>query len=249
MKSSRPAERHSLARARSVAALLLATVSALTGAARADAPGEIVDSFREGNADASASEPALFKPLALGDHLVEGEQLRTQAGARLELRFGSGTIVRVGESSALRLSEAPPAGGRFRAKLVFGNFWAHVRKLLVGETFAVETENAVAGVRGTIFRVESGREEDRVRVYEGRVQVESRHAAQTNELDSNHELRIGKDGSRGASTPFTPESEEKSPFMQWVRERQKADERERGNAKEREHKAHERERAGTGHKE
>jgi ferric-dicitrate binding protein FerR (iron transport regulator) len=249
MKSSHLAGRHSSARARSVAALLLATIALLSGAARAEGPGEIVVSFLEGNAEASAGDPALFKPLALGDRLVEGEQLRTQAGARLELRFGSGTIVRVGENSSLVLSEAPPMGGRFRAKLVFGNFWAHVRKLLVGETFAVETENAVAGVRGTIFRVESGSDVEFVRVYEGRVHVESRHAVQAGELESNHELRIGKDGLRGPSSPFTPESEEKSPFMQWVRERQKADERERGKSKEREHKTHERERARTGHQE
>ncbi len=242
---------------RLVSSLLSACVFALWGTARADAPGEIVVSFLEGSAEAGAGAPAVFKPLAVGDQLIEGEQIKTQAGARLELRFASGTIVRVGENSSLVLTEAPPVGGRFRAKLLFGNFWAHVRKLLVGETFAVETENAVAGVRGTIFRVESSSDAELVRVYEGRVHVESRHAAHASDLEGNHELRIGKDGAHGVSTPFTPESEKKSPFIQWVHERQKdgaGEERDRGNSKEREHKDRERkerehDHAGTVHKE
>src|SRR2546426_8489730 len=51
----------------------------------------------------------------------------------------------------------PPRSTLFPYTTLFrslGNLWARVYKLLAGETFGVETENGVAGVRGTEFRVE-----------------------------------------------------------------------------------------------
>ena len=54
-----------------------------------------------------------------------------------------------------------------------GKLWAKVTSAIHGEQkFQVETENAVAGVRGTTFRVDANQDKSvRVRVYDGQVAV------------------------------------------------------------------------------
>src|SRR5439155_1605974 len=82
----------------------------------------------------------------------------TQEKARLEIRFSDNSVLRLGSRAKLQLAEAHFAAGaarrRLSARLFFGTLWAKVTSVLQGEQkFEVETENAVAGVRGTTFRV------------------------------------------------------------------------------------------------
>jgi hypothetical protein len=73
----------------------------------------------------------------------------------------------------LAKANAEKEGEKAQTKLTAGKMWASVTKAVGGESrFAVRTENAVAGVRGTTFRVNA--EEDGstlVKVYEGAVAV------------------------------------------------------------------------------
>ena len=102
--------------------------------------------------------------------------------------------------------------------LLLGNLWAKVHKLLAGETFAVETENGVAGVRGTEFRIEVARDQaDLVRVYEGLVQVDARERGWSHSLQAGTELRFRREAE--PPRPFDAESEKGHRFMEWVRSR------------------------------
>jgi len=93
-----------------------------------------------------------------------------------------------------------------------------VHKLLAGETFAVETENSVAGVRGTEFRIEVARDQaDLVRVYEGLVQVDARERGWSHSLQAGTELRFRREAE--PPRPFDAESEKGHRFMEWVRSR------------------------------
>jgi len=160
-------------------------------------------------------------PIVTGAVLQPGDTVETQAGGRAEIALPGGSLLRIGENTRLTLSPIP-ARSEFSARLFFGNLWARVHKLASGETFRVETENAVAGVRGTEFRVEAGQEQpDLVRVYEGTVQVEARDGRWSHALEAGTGLRFRRE----AETPqaFDTRSESGHSFMEWVRSRKTAD--------------------------
>ncbi|HYZ89235.1 MAG TPA: FecR domain-containing protein, partial [Myxococcales bacterium] len=108
--------------------------------------------------------------LRSGTLLREGDVLQTGADSRVEMALSDGSTLRLGENAKFEVRVSPPSGKVFSARLWLGAVWAQVHKLLQDEAFQVETENAVAGVRGTEFTVESrSGGEDAVRVYSGTV--------------------------------------------------------------------------------
>jgi hypothetical protein len=152
-----------------------------------------------------------------GDALHAGDTVQTGAESRLEIALPAGSVLRLGENSRLFLRESEPEKA-FSARLLLGDVWARVHKLIGGETFHIETENAVAGVRGTEFRVEvAPQHEDLIRVYEGTVQVDGDQWSQR--VEAAHELRFHKDRDPGAAGGFDPSSEKGHKFMDWVRSR------------------------------
>lgn len=116
-------------------------------------------------------------PLEIGTPVAQGDTIATEADTRLELKFSDGSALRVGPSAKLQLTEAHFGGGpakrKMTARLFFGNLWAKVTSVIQGDQkFQVETENAVAGVRGTTFRVDAHTDKSvLVRVYAGAVAV------------------------------------------------------------------------------
>src|SRR5437764_13522622 len=156
-------------------------------------------------------------PIVTGAVLQPGDTVETQAGGRAEIALPGGSLLRIGENTRLTLSPIP-ARSEFSARLLFGNLWARVHKLASGETFRVETENGVAGVRGTEFRVEVAQEQpDLVRVYEGTVQVEARDGRWSHALEAGTGLRFR--GAAEAPHAFDARSESGHGFMEWVRSR------------------------------
>jgi FecR protein len=214
---------------------IAAVVVSSQGGARAQgeenaqpAAGVMTVSSLEGNATAAQAGQSA-QPLAAGAVLHEGDVVETAPGGRVEISFANGTLLRIGESSRVELREAPVSGGAFRARLLLGNLWAKVHKLIAGEHFEVETENAVAGVRGTEFRVEAagGKSEDLVRVYEGAVEVKAHEGRAlgggwSHKVEPNRELRFSRDKAPAGPAAFDAASEAKHPFMSWVRARSEA---------------------------
>jgi hypothetical protein len=216
-----PATRHSSAAAAAIVALAAAAAFAQDKAQeQAMDRGAMTATLVEGPATATPRAGA-GQPLAEGAVLHEGDVVETGAGGRVEISLATGTVLRIGESSRVELREAAPGGGAFRARLALGNLWAKVHKLLAGERFEVETENAVAGVRGTEFRVEAGGtgKEDLVRVYEGAVVCQGHGGAWSERLEPNRELRLARGKAEGKPAAFDPASDAKHPFMSWVRAR------------------------------
>ncbi len=134
--------------------------------------------FLKGVAQRGTQDKGPFKPLKRNEDVREGETLKTAADSRLEIKLADGSLVRLAPNSTFRLGTAKAADGKpdaekGQSKLTAGKMWASVTKAVGGESkFSVRTENAVAGVRGTTFRVNA--EEDGatvVKVYEGAVAV------------------------------------------------------------------------------
>jgi hypothetical protein len=145
-----------------------------SGAPRAPA-GTVT--FLAGEATRSAGGKA--EALALGKPVYQGDLLETQKRTRLEVKLADQSVLRLGPSSKAEVAEA--AFGKtveernVSAKLVVGKVWANVAKAVGGEQkFEVKTENAVAGVRGTTFRVDAATDRSVVvKVYGGTVAVAS----------------------------------------------------------------------------
>jgi len=161
--------------------------------------------------------------LESGAEVHAGDTIETGEGGRVEIALTSGTLLRLGESSRVTLKEEVPQKA-FNARLLLGNVWARVHKLVSGETFQIETENAVAGVRGTEFRVEvAPQKEDLVRVYEGVVQVDG--SGWSHRVEAAHELRFRRERPDGPRA-FDASSEKGHRFMDWVRSRREEHNRE-----------------------
>jgi hypothetical protein len=170
------------ARARALAALagaLLLGAFAVHAAAPAGEPpaaapaGKVT--FLAGQATRARGD--VQEPLALGSPVYQGDVVETARRTRLELTLSDASVLRLGPVSRVDLDAAAfgasPDDRKVSAKLRVGNVWANVTKALGGEArFEVKTENAVAGVRGTTFRVDASKDKSVVvRVYSGTVAV------------------------------------------------------------------------------
>jgi len=109
-----------------------------------------------------------------GASAFKGELIDSQAyvitgRGRLEFRSQDGSLYRIGGNSRLDLANLPCRSAEDRkvtAKLIVGDIWAKVAKLLGGdEKFKVATENAWVGVRGTTLEVTVNGAQTQARVH------------------------------------------------------------------------------------
>jgi hypothetical protein len=119
--------------------------------------------------------------LKVGTEIELKDTLRV-SGGNLKFELNDGSQIALGDKSELFIDDAQFEGAdckSFLGTLKAGSLWTHVKKLLGGSKYEVKTERAVAGVRGTIFRIDAdtlikaakGRHATVVRVTEGLVRV------------------------------------------------------------------------------
>jgi hypothetical protein len=138
--------------------------------------GEALVSLLTGSAD--VLENGLWAPLRLNEALNEGDQVRTGTGARIELVMPDGSRVRFAGNSEfklLRMEEGDPATPRdVKLHVALGRAWSNIARLagVKGGGFEQSCERAVAGVRGTVYRMNVEQDTSAlVRVYDGEVEV------------------------------------------------------------------------------
>lgn len=125
-------------------------------------------------------EPTELRPRLVGDALYTGELLRTDAGARAKLALADGSVVRVLEDSLVRLGALELTAGlqrKVQLELLRGTVETDAAPGGEGSVFEVRTRSAVAGVRGTRFRVSA--QEDgtgRLETLEGKVALGAERA-------------------------------------------------------------------------
>lgn len=139
--------------------------------------GEARVSVLIGNARMISADARSTRPLSTGDRLHGGDEVTTGPGSRLELILPDSSRVRFNENTRFRIQEVHYGGENssrnVRINVTLGKAWANVVRAAGSKgRFELQCENAVAGVRGTIYRMDV--ENDRsalVKVYEGQVQV------------------------------------------------------------------------------
>lgn len=209
---------------------LLLALALLAAADAGGPPAAGTVTFLSGEATRTAAGRA--EALSAGSRVFEGDLLETQARTRLEVQLADASAVRLGPSSKVTLAVAAfgaaPEDRRFSASLALGRIWASVVHAVGGDSrFEVQTENAVAGVRGTAFEVEAaGDGSSAVRVYEGRVAVREPERGGAppagrweRVLEPMTELRLARRGAPGQATRFAPAAPGGEEWQSWNRVR------------------------------
>ncbi len=117
-----------------------------------------------------------FTPVKKGTVLKPGALIKTTGKkARVEIRLADNSVIRLGSNSKMTLQKSMFGAGKKQvsAKLWGGKAYAVVNKLTGDDSqFKIKTRTAVAGVRGTAFRINANRDKSTVvRVYTGAVAV------------------------------------------------------------------------------
>ena len=139
--------------------------------------GEAQIIFVKGNADAVCPEHKGVRALKTGDNIQPGCEVTTGTDSRLELMLPDKSIVRLAEKTTIKLISADISEDGRRSvgiSVGVGKIWMNVRKSLQGggDKFDVSCQNAVAGVRGTVYRMDVENDQSAlVKVYEGEVNV------------------------------------------------------------------------------
>jgi len=117
------------------------------------------------------------QPLVVKAPVHRGDSIVSAAG-KAQIGLLDGTIISVGENSRVRVADydASGAGTRARLGLVSGVLRLLVNKISPSGHFEVETETAVAAVRGTDWVIEATPEKTAVAIVTGVVAVSGRAA-------------------------------------------------------------------------
>ncbi|MEN6373177.1 MAG: FecR family protein [Smithella sp.] len=138
--------------------------------------GETRITLLEGVAQAVCSGQKDAGKLKINDLLKPGCEILIGDKSRMELMLPDRSVIRVAENTRFKILRADVGGSGKRDVKIFvtiGKIWLNVRKALGGKgAFEVSCENAVAGVRGTIYRMNVENDKSAfVKVYDGEVCV------------------------------------------------------------------------------
>jgi ferric-dicitrate binding protein FerR (iron transport regulator) len=116
-------------------------------------------------------------PLKKNDKIMKGQEVKVGEKSRIELKYPDGTVMRFAELSTIRIDDitydSKTQSKKVKVDLGGGKLWANVKKLVTSDSkVEVKTVNAVAGVRGTVYRVNVDEDNSAlVKVYDGSVAV------------------------------------------------------------------------------
>ena len=158
---------------------ILAALLVLSPAAALASVGKVV--ALEGKGTRTPDGGGAAVALKVGTEIELKDTLKVSGGG-LKFELNDGSQIALADKSELVVDDAQFEGQdckSFLGTLKAGSLWTHVKKLLGGSKYEVKTERAVAGVRGTIFRIDAdtlikaaqGRHATVVRVAEGVVRV------------------------------------------------------------------------------
>ncbi len=156
------------------------TVQAENKAVEIEIKGDMAEvTLVEGKAEVIKKGMIKAQPLALGDYAAHGDRIGTKKGSRIELKLPDNSLIRFDELTTFEIVcvefDKKAKQRNINVSMVLGKTWANVSKIFgLRGRFAVSTKTAVAGVRGTIYRVNvAGDNSVLVKVYWGEVGVSS----------------------------------------------------------------------------
>lgn len=149
--------------------ILLVTISTPSWSA----DGKAYVTYLEGTAFKS-HDGKDWKPLSKGDALGAGDNVKTGAKSKLEIALPDGSKIRLSENTAFKVESLlfTEEERGFGIKVIFGKIWSKAARFKKVSKFEIKTANAVAGVKGTTYRLDVNQDTSSlVKVYEGEVYV------------------------------------------------------------------------------
>jgi len=144
------------------------------------ADGDTVITMLEGEAFLVKDDLTRMRFLARGDYLKQNDRVQTGRKSRIELKLPDESYIRFDEMTIFILKSAAfdqsQKQRNIDVTMVLGKLWAKVARFLNRkDRFAVSAHTAVAGVRGTIYRMNVNPDNSAmVKVYDGEVEVSGR---------------------------------------------------------------------------
>jgi hypothetical protein len=154
-------------------AWLAAIAMCWAGAALAADP--VIGSVLAVRGDVFLDSGAGRQPVAVNLRLHRSDTIFSDAG-KAKIALNDGTVVSIGENSRLVLAdyERVPGNVKARFNLVSGALRVLAAKVSPGGKFEIETETAIAAVRGTDWVIEATPERTSVALVRGKVAVSAR---------------------------------------------------------------------------
>jgi hypothetical protein len=137
-----------------------------------------VVTYLKGKADYLPSGKTDWQKLTKGARLPLGTKVKTLKKARVEFKLPDGSYIRFAENTTFTIADLKydtkkKKGLFFKVRVLLGRSWANAQKLLGRRSkFEVASKTSVAGVRGTIYRMDVKKDQTTtVKVYSGNVYV------------------------------------------------------------------------------
>lgn len=132
--------------------------------------------------EVTQKNPQGARPVRVNQKIRQGSVITTGHESILEITYEQGTVVRIGENSEITIDGTEWAAN---VKVQSGKVWANVKKM-ANSDFRVSTPVATAAVRGTVFRVESGADQNAtVALYSGSLDVGPGDTTKVREVKAN----------------------------------------------------------------
>ena len=156
------------------------TVQAENKAVEIEIKGDTAEvTLIKGTVDLVKKGAVKSQPLSIGDLVADGDKISTKKGSRIELKLPDNSLIRFDEFTTFEIVcvefDKKTKQRDINVSMVLGKTWANVSKIFgLRGRFAVSTKTAVAGVRGTVYRVNVAEDNSvLVKVYWGEVGVSS----------------------------------------------------------------------------
>ncbi len=135
----------------------------------------------------------------IGQKLYRGDNIKTWGHSWVKLTLFDGSEITLEPNTEFEINKLNSSLDNSRIKegvfqLIIGTVINNIRDFSGrGSRFRIETESAVAGVRGTFFEVTYREGKNRVRVYEGSVRTEHKELARTYVVNKGEEITIDRE--------------------------------------------------------
>ncbi|MFZ5569984.1 MAG: FecR family protein [Thermodesulfobacteriota bacterium] len=145
--------------------------------------GNATITYLSGTATLISIDGQIIKSLSQGQTLSRGDRIRTGKNSRIEVKLPDNSFIRFDEDTSFELEtvdlDQTDQRRDIRVRVILGKAWAKVSRLFSNRgRFALSTKTAVAGVRGTTYRMNVNADDSaEVKVYRGEVVVQSRAQA------------------------------------------------------------------------
>lgn len=178
-----------------------------------------------------------YETVSRSTSISQGDAVRTDSKGRARIKWPNGTITVVEEDSEIIVTTLQDGGNKSSIQLVLGDVWAKVNRVLgTGEYYEIESDDAVAAVRGTVFRMRHRNNETSVQGIERTVRLMRKDAqGKRNEASavdlpegfaSDRIARLGQSQASGTPIPFrrlTDTERKERVFQRILQERDRLD--------------------------